>query len=79
MYEEAVENQTQATKRDGKVRNQQLKVTWESRCQKIDEIGILFGDKSWEHCEQEASSLPYLCIGTEGHRIFKGRPSFTTC
>ena len=31
-YEEPVENHTQATQRDRKVRNQQLKVNWQNRC-----------------------------------------------
>ena len=44
-YEEPVENHTQATERDRKVRNHQLKVNWQNRCKKIDEIGILCGDK----------------------------------
>ena len=33
-YEEPVENHTQATERDRKVRNQQLKVNWQNRCKK---------------------------------------------
>ena len=40
-YEEPVENHTQANERDRKFRNQQLKVSWQNRCKKIDEIGIL--------------------------------------
>ena len=70
-YEEPVENHTQATERDRKVRNQQLKVNWRNRCKKIVKIGILCGDKPWEHYEQKAASLLYLCIGKEGRRIFK--------
>ena len=31
-YEEPVENHTQATERDRKIRNQQLKRNWQSRC-----------------------------------------------
>ena len=44
-YEEPVENHTQATERDRKVRNQQLKVNWQNCCKKVDEIGILCVDK----------------------------------
>ena len=44
-YEEPVENNTQATERDRKVRNKQLKVNWQNLCNKIEEIGILCGDK----------------------------------
>ena len=72
-YEEPVENHTQATERDRKVRNQQLKVNWQNCCKKIDEIGIMCGDKPWGICEQKAISLLYLSIGTEGRRIFKSK------
>ena len=61
-YEEPVENHTQATERDRKVRNQQLKVNWQNRCKKIEEIGILCGDKSWGIYEQKSISLLYLSI-----------------
>ena len=47
-YEKPVENHTQATERDPKVRNQQLKVNWLNQCKKIDGVRILFGDKLWE-------------------------------
>ena len=72
-YEDPVENHTQATERDRKVRNQQLKVKWQNRCKNVDEIGILCGDKPWGLCEQKAISLLYLSIGTEGPRIFKSK------
>ena len=75
VYEELVKNHAQETKRDRKVRNQQLKVTWQNRFKKSDEIVILCADKFWEHCEQKATSLLYLCIGTEGRRIFKNQTS----
>ena len=70
-YEEPVENHTQAIERDRKVRNQQLEVKMANPMQKTTEISILCGDKPWEHCEQKAASLLYLCNGTEGRRIFK--------
>ena len=72
-YEEPVENHTQATDRDRKVRNQQLKVNWQYRWKKVEEIGILCGDKPWGICEQKTISLLYLSIGTEGRRIFKSK------
>ena len=71
VYEEPVENYTQATERDRKIRNQQVKVTWQSRCREIDEMGILCGDKPWVICEQRATYLLYLCTGTKDCRIFK--------
>ena len=72
-YEEPVENHTQANERDRKIRNQQLKLNWQNRCKKIDEIGILCGDKPRGICEQKSISLLYLSIGTEGRRIFKSK------
>ena len=72
-YEEPVENHTQATERDRKVRKQQLKVNWQNRCKKVDEIGILCGDKPWGICEQKTISLLYLSIGTEGRRTFRSK------
>ena len=72
-YEEPVENHTQATERDRKIRNQQLKVNRKNRCTKIEEIGILCGDKPWGICEQKSISLLYLSIGTERRCIFKSR------
>ena len=73
IYEEPVENHTQATERDRKVRNQQLKVNWQNRCKKIEEIGILCGDKPWGICEQKSISLLYLSIGTERRQILKSK------
>ena len=58
-----MENQTQATERERNVSNQQLMVTWQNRCNKIDEIGILCGDKTWELCEKKASSLSIYILG----------------
>ena len=72
-YEEPVENHTQATERDRKVRNQQLKVNWQNRRKKVDEIGILCGDKPWGICKQKTILLLYLSIGTEGRRIFRSK------
>ena len=72
-HEEPVQNHTHATERDRKVHNQQLKVNWQNRCKKIDEIGILYGDKPLEHCDQKATSLLHQCIGTEGCSIFKSK------
>ena len=72
-YEEPVEIHTQATERDRKVRKKQLKVNWQNGCKKVDEIGILCGDKPWGICEPKSISLLYLSIGTEGRRIFKSK------
>ena len=45
----------------------------QNRCKKIDEIGILCEDKPSDHCEQKATTLHCLSIGTEGRRIFKSK------
>ena len=74
-YEETVENHTQTTEKDRKVRNQQLKVNWQDRCKKVEEIEFLCGDKPWGICEQKAISLLYLSIGREGRRIFRSKHS----
>ena len=50
-----------------------MKVNWQNRCKKVEEIGILCGDQPWALCEQKAISLLYLSIGTEGRRIFKSK------
>ena len=44
LYKELVDN---LTERERKIRNQQLKVTWQNRCSKIHEIGFLCWDKPW--------------------------------
>ena len=73
LYEEPVEKHTQANKRDRKVCNQHLNVTWQNRCKENDEFSINCGDKTGEQCEQQASSLLCRCIGTEGPGIFKSK------
>ena len=63
MYEEPLENHTQASELVRKVRNQQLKVTRRNRCKPIEEIGNLCGDKSWEHCDQTQSHFSTSLMG----------------
>ena len=45
IYEDNVENSTSQNKRDRSIRNQQLKNSWLNRCQKIELVGILCGEK----------------------------------
>ena len=73
LYEEPVENHTQTTERDHKIRNQQLKVTWQNRCKTIDETGPSLRRKPWDICDQKTTSLLYPCIGTDGCRIFPSK------
>ena len=47
-----------------------MKKSWLNRCQKIELIGILCGEKPWNYCDNKAVSLTYLSLGIEGRRIF---------
>ena len=70
IYEANVENSTSQSERDRKIQNEQLKNSWINRCQKIELIGILSGEKLWKYCDNNAVSLTYLSLGMEGRRIF---------
>ena len=50
-YEMAIEDATEHTEQDRHIRNNQLKLQWESKCQKITEARILCGDKPWTLCD----------------------------
>ena len=63
-------NSTSQSERDRKIRNEQLKNSWLNRCQKIELVGILCGEKPWKYCNNRAVSLTYLSLGMEGRRIF---------
>ena len=68
-YETAIEDETEQTERDRQIRNSQLKLQWELKCQKITEAGVLCGERPWSLCDQKCVSLLYLSIGTEGRRL----------
>ena len=70
IYEADVENSTAQSERDQRTRNEQLKNSWLIRCQKIELVGILCGEKPWKYCDIKAVSLIYLSLGIEGRRIF---------
>ena len=70
IYEADVGNSTAQSERDRRTRNEQLKNSWLNRCQKIELVGILFGEKPWKYCDSKAVSLIYLSLGIEGRRIF---------
>ena len=74
-YEDAVENPTAQSERDRRTRNEQAKTAWKSHCQRVVAVGILCGDKRWQLCDQKASSLMYLSLGTEGRRVFNSKSS----
>ena len=70
IHEDEVENSTAQSERDRRTRNEQLKNLWLNRCQKIELVGILCGEKPWKYCDNKAVSLTYLSLGMEGRRIF---------
>ena len=74
-YEVAVENPTAQSERDRRTRNEQAKTAWKNHCQRIEAVGILCGDKPWKLCDRKASSMMYLSLGTEGHRVFNSKNS----
>ena len=70
IYEDNVENSTSQSEKDRKIRNEQLKNSWLNRYQKIELIGILWGEKPRKYCDSNAVSLTYLSLGMEGRRLF---------
>ena len=68
-YKTAIEYSTLETERDRQIRNSQLKLNWELKCQKLTEAGVLCGERPWILCDQKCVSLLYLSIGTEGRRL----------
>ena len=70
IYEEDVQNSTAQSERYRRTRNEQLKNSWLNRCQKVELVGILCGEKPWKYCDSKAVSLTYLSLGVEGRRIF---------
>ena len=73
MYEDNVENSTSQSERDRKTRNEQPKNSWLNRCQKIELVGILCGNKPRKYCDSKAVSLTYLSLGMEGEIIFSSQ------
>ena len=69
-YEDAVDNSTAKSERDGRARNEQAKTAWKKHCLRLETVGVLCGDKPWTYYDLKASSLMYLSRGTEGQRIF---------
>ena len=56
-------------RRDRQIRNSQLKLQWDLKCQKMREAGVLCGERPWHLCDQKCVSRLYLSIGTEGRRL----------
>ena len=68
-YELAIEDSTEDTERERQIRNNQLKLQWELKCQKKTEAGVLCGERPWHLRDQKYVSLLYLSIGTERKRL----------
>ena len=68
-YEMATEDATEHTELDRQIRNNQLKIQWELKCQKNTEAGILLGNKPRTLCDQKCVSLVYITIETEARRL----------
>ena len=68
-YEMPIEDATKETERDRQIRNSQLTLQWDLKCQKITEARVLCGERPWHLCDQKCVSLLYLSIGTEGRRL----------
>ena len=68
-YEMTIDDATEQTERDRQIRNSQLKLQWELKCQKITEAGVLCGERPLPLCNQKCVSLFYLSIGTKRRRL----------
>ena len=66
IYEDNAENSTSQSEIGRKTRNEQLKNASLNRCQKIELVSILCGDKPWKYCDNKAVSLTYLSLGMDG-------------
>ena len=44
-------------------------MNWKNKCQRLIEVVIMCGDKSWPMADSKTVSLLYLSIGVEGFRI----------
>ena len=64
-----IEDATNEMERDRQIRNSQLKLQWELKCQKITEAGVLCGEWPWNPCDQKCVSVLYLSIDTKGRRL----------
>ena len=56
-YEMSIEDTTDEAERERRIRNNQLKLQWELKCQKITEAGILCGERPWNLCDQRCVFL----------------------
>ena len=69
IYEETIVGASAQSERERNARNAQQKLNWQSKCQRLIEVGIMCGDKPWSLADRKTVSLLYLSIGIEGRRI----------
>ena len=55
--------------RERNARNAQKKMNCQNQSQRLNEVGIMCGDKPWPLSDRKAVSLLYLSIGVDGRRI----------
>ena len=69
-YEETIVGASAQSERERNARNTQQKMNWQNKCQRLIEVGIMCGDRTWPLADRKTVSLLYLSIGIEGNRIF---------
>ena len=69
VEEQPVQNPTQTMERERLTRSNQATAKWKNKCNLIDRIGVLCGDKPWDIADKRAKSMIYLTIGFEGRRM----------
>ena len=60
IYEEIIMGSSTQSEREKKGRNDQQKMNWQNKCQRLVEIGIMFGDKPWSLADRKTVSLLQL-------------------
>ena len=62
IYKNAITGSSAQSERERLAINAQLKMTWENRCQKQMDIGIMCGDKPWAQAGPKTVSMLYLSL-----------------
>ena len=68
-YEMTIGDAKEQSERYRQIRNSQLKLQWELKCQKITEAGVLCAERPRPPSDQKGVSLLYLSIGMIGRRL----------
>ena len=76
VYELEMTGETEAQRKNRKVRNQEKIVGWENHVIKAREKGVLCNSFRWNEAEAKVRSYIFLCLGAEGQRqIQQKRPN----